>query len=426
MKKQISTLAITLITAISTWAYDFKVGELCYNITNYNEVEVTYEQTLDSWNEVPTYSSLSGSINIPREVNYNGSNYTVTNIGSFSFSYCTSITEIILPNSINNIEMNAFYKCTGLTEIILPNSVTNIGSSAFYGCSSLTEITIPNSVTSIEDNAFNNCSVLNAIYYLGQIEEWCNINFESDNSNPLFLAHNLYINNTLITEVTIPEGITEIKNYTFIGSSSLKQITLPNNLTHIGNETFRNCSALEQVSLPNSITSIGEKAFRNCSNLTQIILPSNITNIGLGAFQMSLALTSVYCEAITPPTLGDYAFADVRGTDPNTKEYYSIKIDLSKATNLKTIGLYAFNSYYINIDDFVIPEKVDTIGGSAFYDTVKVLHMRPQTPPICGHYRYEYWDGHLQYFGTPLYCDTIYVPKGCKDVYLKGACEGKE
>ena len=170
----------------------------------------------------------------------------------------------------------------------------------------------------------------------------------------------------------------------------------------------------------------------NCQGVKDIsnLLSDKLKEIGYGAFGDAAFFISENLTIVLPENLeriGDFAFDDVRCFDAaDPKESYSIKIDLSKATNLKTIGSYAFNSSRIITDDFVIPEKVDTIGGSAFYDTVKVLHMRPQTPPICGHYRYENWDGHLQYFGTPLYCDTIYVPKGCKDVYLEGAREGEE
>ena len=47
--------------------------------------------------------------------------------------------------------------CTSLTSIVIPNSVTSIGKSAFSGCASLTDITIPKSVRSIGQKAFYGC-----------------------------------------------------------------------------------------------------------------------------------------------------------------------------------------------------------------------------------------------------------------------------
>ena len=50
-----------------------------------------------------------------------------------------------------------YYGCTSLKNIVIPNSVTSISGSTFYGCTSLENITIPNSVTSIGSTAFRDC-----------------------------------------------------------------------------------------------------------------------------------------------------------------------------------------------------------------------------------------------------------------------------
>jgi len=76
----------------------------------------------------------------------------VTSISAFE--YCTSLTEVIIPDSVTTIGEGAFHYCTSLTEVIIPDSVTSIGDMAFGDCASLTEVTIPNSVTSIGEWAF--------------------------------------------------------------------------------------------------------------------------------------------------------------------------------------------------------------------------------------------------------------------------------
>ena len=283
MTKKLFTFALTLLTAASAWAYDFKAGDLYYNITDASNktVEVTYEALNSSSN----YSSLSGAVTIPDTVSYNGINYSVTSIGESAFSGCDALTQVNIPNNVTSIGSSAFQYCSTLTQVTIPNSVTSIGYSAFYDCSALTEVTIGNSVTSIGNEAFWRCEALTAVYYTGDIAGWCGITFDGSTSNPLSYAHNLYIGNTLVTELAIPESVSEIKNYAFYYCSALTQVTIPNNVTSIGDYAFYKCTALTQVTIPNSVTSIGNYAFSECS-----------------------ALASVRCEATTPPTLGSNCF----------------------------------------------------------------------------------------------------------------------
>lgn len=79
-------------------------------------------------------------------------------------SYCRSLSDVTIGNSVTSIKGDTFTGCSSLTSITIPDSVTSIGSQAFLDCSNLTSVTIGNGVTSIGDNAFGRCNNLTGIY----------------------------------------------------------------------------------------------------------------------------------------------------------------------------------------------------------------------------------------------------------------------
>ena len=241
------------------------------------------------------------------------------------------VTDLVIPDGITEVKDYAFYGCSGLTSVTIPEGVTSIETTAFSYCSGLTSVTIPQSMASIGVYAFYECDNLNAVN-ITDLSAWCRIDFDYKTANPLYYAHSLYLNGGLVTDLIIPDDITEVKDYAFYGCSGLTSVTIPESVTSIGNSAFRDCSGLTSVIIPEGVTSIGSYAFSGCSGLTSVTIPEGVTSIGGCAFWDCSGLTSVIIpEGVT--SIGDSAF-----------------------------------SYCSGLTSVTIPESVTSIGNSAFRD----------------------------------------------------------
>lgn len=128
-------------------------------------------------------------------------------------------------------------------------AVTTIDTNAFAILSGITDITIPSSITAIGADAFRLCNGLKNVY-ITDIAAWAGITFANANANPVVITGTLTCDGLPVTEINIPTGVTEIKDFVFRGLTTLKDITLPDGLERIGENAFNGCTSLTQVLLP--------------------------------------------------------------------------------------------------------------------------------------------------------------------------------
>lgn len=79
-----------------------------------------------------------------------------------------------------------------------------------------------------------------------------------------------------VTNLIIPDGVTDIDSDAFGNCTGLTSVKIPNGVTSIGNAAFLNCAGLTSITIPDSVTRIGDIAFSGCSILTNVIYQGTI------------------------------------------------------------------------------------------------------------------------------------------------------
>ena len=334
------------------------------------------------------------------------------------YRYTKHIRSVNL-SGISNICSYAFYNCSSLTSITIPESVTSIGVDAFSGCSGLTSVSIPESVTSIGISAFYNTPWFNnqpdglvyagkvAYEYKGTMPSGTHITIEE---GTVGITEGAFSGCSGLTSITIPESVTTIGEYAFYGCSGLTSITIPESVTSIDQFAFSGCRGLTSITIPERVTSIDQFAFSGCSGLTSITIPERVTSIDQVAFSGCSGLTSVTLNsnAITSAT---YSSSQNIGTmfGSQVKNYMF-------GDEVKRIGEYAFASSK-EVVSIVLGRNIERLQNNAFSgcDKLEEVRVKASEPPIA----------FSTAFPDNAYYAFLYVPEGTEALYKEDNVWGK-
>ena len=333
---------------------------------------------------------------------------TVKSIRSWAFSECIGLKSIIIPSKVKVISWNAFDGCTGLTSIILENGVKSIGERTFRNCISLKSITIPDTFEWIVDNAFVGCTGLTSVTIPDSVRSIGDHAFERSTKTIFTVASEgmkYYLNSvhhidkyriiidtslankdenmwrwTLDGHVKIPNGTTIIGNNMLRNRKDITRITIPNSVQSIGDGVFNKCTRLTSIKIPYKVTSIGEFSFSDCSRLTAIHIPNNVQFIGISAFENCVKLQSIKLSTrITEiASFTFYGCSSLSAIDiPNSVQYINLK-SFDGCIGLKSIeipyGVIQIGSSVFRgctgLSSITLPNSISYIFRSAFEDCV--------------------------------------------------------
>ena len=343
MKKKLLTLAVALLAATGAWAQTtFTVNNLKYTVTDAEAktVELTDYET-----------APEGELTIPATVTNEGTEYSVTSIGSRALSWCSQ-----------------------LTAVTIPEGVATIGNYAFGLCSSLTAVNIPASAINIGDWVFDNCSALTAINVAGSNTAYYSVN-------------GILFNKDKTTLICYPAGKPQL------------EYTIPSSVTVIGVNAFAYCDALTQLTIPSSVTSIGEWAFDGCTALAEMTvlatvpptvadadvfysvdrnIPVYVPAESLTAYQNAEVWKEFNLQAIvTEFTVGGLTY-EVIDHDAKTVEVINFTNELPNTATIPatvsyegenyTVTAIASSAFYQNqtITEITISEGITSIGNRTF------------------------------------------------------------
>jgi len=216
-----------------------------------------------------------------------------------------------------------------------------IGEYLFQNQSGLKQVTIPEGIKEIRWNAFENCEALETVQFPTSLTTICECAFW----------------NTGLSAVVLPAHIRMIEDYAFYSCPQLTNLELSftSNL-----DAIFDMSIVESVTLMEGVTVIDEDAFSCAEVLTQVNLPSTLAMIKSYAFWECTALESIVLPD-SVASIGANAFENC----------YELK-EVKMPEGLLLLSEYAFYSCWA-LEELVLPAGITTIQDGAFDDCEELV-----------------------------------------------------
>ena len=459
---------LTAFMCVSGAAETFSVDGIYYSTLSGTPAAVAVVNP-----EPSSYSPYNGAVTVPATVNYQGTAYTVHEVGGNCF-YGPGITSITLPDCINRIDRYGINQCSDLTSLTLPVGIDTLGTNAVFNCSKLTTITlpanlkvirsqalmllpitslsIPKSVTLIEANAFERCSNLAALniasgnsvyamisnYLCSKDGARLIMSLPGDNRTELkipscvsSIGHKAFYSNSKLTVITIPDNIITIGEAAFCKCLGVKEIFIGDNVREIGSEAFAGTSNCVTMTLGDNVNIIGEQAFSSCGNQStgemELHIPASVRQIGKSAFSVGGFRVITMDDGLEVVDSSAFSYMPRLKSVTMNNTIHEIKaaafrdntaLDSIRFSDyLTTIG----NSAFLNckaLHSLTLPRHLSMIHNKAFLcssgGALMKVYLDNRTPPAFdadGESKLDIFYGMLPMMGT------LYVPNGCVDDY---------